>query len=87
MNYEIRKSFIKDAAKLSAATQKELAKIIEGLELATQLSELKNCKKLKGVSTAYRIRLGQCRVCFFYENEIIELVRILAREDIYRYFP
>ena len=87
MNYEIRKSFIKDATKLSATTKKELAEIINQIELSSQLSELRNCKKLKGFPNAYRIRLGQFRIGFFYENQIIELVRILARKDIYRYFP
>ena len=87
MNYEIRKSFIKDASKLSAITQKELAEVISQIELSSTLSELKNCKKLKGFPSAYRIRLGQYRLGLFYENQTIELVRILARKDIYRYFP
>ena len=53
MNYEIRKSFIKDASKLSAITQKELAEEISQIELPSTLSELKNCKKLKGFHSAY----------------------------------
>ena len=87
MNDEIRKSFIKDATKLSPLNKKELAEIINQIELSSQLSELRNCKKLKEFPNAYRIRLGQFRIGFFYENQIIELVRVLARKDIYRYFP
>ena len=48
MNYEIRKSFIKDVSKLSAISQKELAEVISQIELSSNISELKNCKKLKG---------------------------------------
>jgi len=87
MNYEIRKSFIKDSNKLPAITQRELAEVISQIEKSSQFSELKNCKKLKGFPNAYRIRLGQYRIGFFFENQIIELVRILARKDIYKYFP
>ncbi len=87
MKYEIRKSFIKDASKLSSIAQHQLAETISFIASIVQLSDLKNCKKLKGFTNAYRIRLGQYRIGFYYENETIELVRILARRDIYRYFP
>ena len=87
MNYEIRKSFIKDSNKLPAIIQREIAEIISQIEKSSQFSELKNCKKLKGFPNAYRIRLGQYRIGFFFDNQTIELVRILARKDIYRYFP
>ncbi len=84
---EIRKSFIKDATKLSSISQHQLAETINLIASIVQLSELMNCKKLKGFTNASRIRLGQYRIGFYYENETIELVRILARKDIYRYFP
>ena len=87
MKYEIRKSFIKDASKLSSISQQQLAETISFIASIVQLSELKNCKKLKGFTNAYLIRLGQFRIGFYCENETIELVRILARKDIYRYFP
>ena len=87
MKYEIRKSFIKDTSKLSATTHLEIAELIDKIEISLTISELNNCKKLKGFSNAYRIRLGRYRIGFIYENQTIELVRILARKDIYRYFP
>ena len=87
MNIEIRKSFEKDAAKLPAAIQVQLAQIIENIIAANKLSELASCKKLTGFKNAYRIRIGSYRLGFFFENETAELVRILNRKDIYKYFP
>jgi mRNA interferase RelE/StbE len=57
---------------------------MEKTNLPTQLAD---CKKLTGYKTAYRIRMGQYRIGFYYEHKTIELVRILHRKEIYRYFP
>ena len=87
MNIEIRKSFTKDADKLPVPFQRQLTIIIGNIEKATQPSQLENCKKLTGFKTAYRIRMGNYRIGFYYENKTVELVRILHRKEIYRYFP
>lgn len=87
MNIEIRKIFTKDADKLPANIQRQLALIITNLQQAKQLTQIKDCKKIKGSKAAYRIRLNQYRIGFFFENETIELVRVLGRKDIYKYFP
>ena len=87
MNIQIRKLFTKDADKLPATFQRQLAIIIGTLESTSQPLQLDNCKKLTGYKTAYRIRMGQYRIGFYYENKTIELVRLLHRKEIYRYFP
>jgi len=87
MKVEIRRIFTKDAEKLPATIQQQLVLIISNLEQTKQLARIKNCKKIKGSKTAYRIRLNQYRIGFFFENETIELVRVLGRKDIYKYFP
>ena len=87
MNVEIRKSFEKDATKLSAAMKVELASIIQQISKSKKLSEIYSCKKLAGFKNAYRIRWGSYRIGFFFENETVELVRILNRKDIYKFFP
>jgi mRNA interferase RelE/StbE len=84
---EIRKSFEKDAAKLPASIQVQLASIIQQIIAAKKLSDLTSCKKLSGFKNAYRIRLGSYRIGFFFENETVEFVRILNRKDIYKFFP
>jgi mRNA interferase RelE/StbE len=87
MKIEIRKSFVKDADKLAAPFRQHLAGIINEMEKASQLSQLSDCKKLTGHKTAYRIRMGHYRIGFYYENKTLELIRILHRKEIYRYFP
>ena len=87
MNIEIRNSFTKDADKLPGIFKNQLARIIEQINNADKISEVSACKKLKGFKTAYRIRMGQYRIGFYYENDVVELVRVINRKDIYRYFP
>ncbi|HLF46438.1 MAG TPA: type II toxin-antitoxin system RelE/ParE family toxin [Chitinophagaceae bacterium] len=87
MKIEIRKSFTKDADKLPVPYRQHLTGIIDAMEKAGQPSQLADCKKLTGYKTAYRIRMGQYRLDFYYENKTIELLRILHRKEIYRYFP
>jgi mRNA-degrading endonuclease RelE of RelBE toxin-antitoxin system len=55
---EIRKSFQRDALKLPAPVQAQLAKLIDNLLRTSKLSELSACKKLTGYKSAYRIRMG-----------------------------
>lgn len=87
MNIEIRKSFEKDATKLSGDSKLQLSKVIENITAAKKLSELSSCKKLTGSKNAYRIRMGNYRIGLFFVNETVDLVRILNRKEIYRYFP
>jgi mRNA interferase RelE/StbE len=87
VNIEIRKSFQKDALKLPSPAQIQLSKVIDNLSRANKLSELSSCKKLAGFKNAYRVRMGEYRIGFTFENETIELVRVLSRKEIYKYFP
>ncbi len=87
MIVEIRKSFQKDALKLPAPAQVQLGKVIDNLSRVKKLSELSSCKKLTGFKNAYRIRIGEYRIGFVFEHETIELVRVLGRKEIYKYFP
>jgi mRNA-degrading endonuclease RelE of RelBE toxin-antitoxin system len=52
VNIEIRKSFQKDALKLPAPVQAQLAKLIDNLSRTSKLSELSTCKKLTGFKSA-----------------------------------
>ena len=87
MNIEIRKSFEKDTLKLPAVAQAQLARVIDNLSGTEKLSELTSCKKLSGFKNAYRIRMGEYRIGFIFENGTAELVRVLGRKEIYKYFP
>lgn len=88
MKLLIDKCFEKDIHKI---TDKKLlnaiADCIEDIKLKNKLSEIINCKKLKGSKNSYRIRIGNYRLGFVFENNTIELVRFLHRGKMYDFFP
>jgi mRNA interferase RelE/StbE len=80
--------FEKDAEKeLNKKLQRQLADIIEQLQRTDHLMEIPNLKKMKGYKNAYRIRFGDYRIGFLFENNNIILSRVMNRKEIYRYFP
>ena len=88
MQVEFLSSFNKDLNKLSSASVRQsLKKLILKLEAAKSLSDISQVKKLTGHSDAWRIRLGDYRVGFFYTNNTIYLARVVNRKDIYKVFP
>ena len=88
MKVEFLSSFNKDISKLSSSpVRKSLCKTILALESAQSLSEIPNLKKLSGFTDAYRIRLGDYRLGFFFSNSVVQLARIAHRKDIYKIFP
>jgi mRNA interferase RelE/StbE len=88
MQVIITRQFEKDAEKqLSKKLRLQLADIIEQIQKADHLMEIPNLKKMKGYQTAYRIRFGDYRIGFLFENDTIKLSRVMNRKEIYRYFP
>jgi mRNA-degrading endonuclease RelE of RelBE toxin-antitoxin system len=67
--------------------QTRIAAVIEEIERADTLSAIKNLKKMKGYAVSYRIRIGNYRLGIYFENDTVELARIVHRKDIYKYFP
>jgi mRNA interferase RelE/StbE len=85
---EFRKSFEKDLGKIR--DKDLLAKIktmIEEVENAEILLNINNIKKLKADGNYYRIRVGNYRVGFAENEDVITFVRVLHRKEMYRYFP
>ncbi len=87
MNINFKTSFFKDVKKTTVDLHAEIDELIVKIEKASTLSEIANLKKLKGHKSAYRIKLNTYRLCFFYEDSIITIVRFLPRKDVYRFFP
>ena len=88
MKVEFLKNFSKDLDQLQGKLiRQSLQRTIESLETADSLRTISNLKKLKGRKSAYRIRIGDYRLGFFYENSIISLARFVNRKDIYTLFP
>ena len=67
--------------------QTRIATVIEEIEGADTLSDIKNLKKMKGYAVSYRIRIGDYRLGDYFENNTVELARIVHRKNIYKYFP
>ena len=88
MKVEFLSSFSKDLDRLNdSEIQSTVAGIILHCERASSLKEIPHIKKLKGFKNAYRIRVREYRIGFYFENGVIEFARLLNRKDIYRSFP
>ena len=88
MILKIDKSFAKDFRKSGNEKLKpKLLSILENIQAATKVSDIKNIKKLRGSSGFYRIKLGDYRIGMIITKQEVQLIRFLHRKDIYRYFP
>ncbi len=84
----IDKSLEKDVKKNSDTNlNKQLYKVILEIQKATNISELHNLKKLQGTKNYYRIRIGDYRLGLIINGNKVELIRLLHRKEIYRFFP
>jgi mRNA interferase RelE/StbE len=88
MKVEFLAKFSKDIDKINTPYVKHaIAKAIEEVEKAQTIQEIKNVKKLKGAKIAYRIRIGDYRIGFYYERGLVQFARVVHRKDIYKVFP
>jgi mRNA-degrading endonuclease RelE of RelBE toxin-antitoxin system len=88
MRVEFLKKFSKDLDGIKVKSVKlNLRRLIELMESVDSLDEIPNLKKLKGHKSAYRVRVGDYRLGFFFENSTILMARFLHRKDIYKIFP
>ncbi len=88
MKILFEKKFLKNIDALSNKELKQhIEQIIIDFEKASDFSQIKNLKKLKGHKSAYRIRIGEYRLGFFFENRKVIFASFLHRKDIYKYFP
>lgn len=88
MKVEFLSSFAKDIDSINQKSDKlKLLKVIAQFERAITLSEISQIKKLSGHKSAYRIRIGDYRLGFFYESEKIIIARFVHRKEIYKIFP
>ncbi|MCD4756981.1 MAG: type II toxin-antitoxin system mRNA interferase toxin, RelE/StbE family [Arcobacteraceae bacterium] len=86
INYE--KSFLKDIQKLNdKKVATKLKSLIEEFEQVPNLQNITNIKKLKGFEIYYRLKIGNYRLGFSYQDNQIDLIRFLHRKDIYKLFP
>ncbi len=88
MILKIDKSFEKDFKKTgNQKLNPKLLSVLDNVQKATKISDIKNIKKLKGSDSFYRIRLGDYRIGIIVIKQEVQLIRFLHRKEIYRYFP
>ena len=82
------KKFAKDLQSINDSKLKTgIKEFILSLESAANLEGISNIKRLRGFQNTFRYRIGDYRIGFYYENNEIELVRVVKRNDIYKVFP
>jgi mRNA interferase RelE/StbE len=83
-----RESFDSDLSVIAdAGLLRRIRKVIEQVELAKTFQQIPNRRRLESSGKYYRIRLGEYRLGFVFENGAVTFVRFLHRKEIYRYFP
>jgi len=82
------KSFLRDLKKIKdQQVLDRVYEVIREVKTSETLNSLSRIKKLKGHPSAYRIKIGDFRIGFMYENEYLIFIHCLDRKDIYKKFP
>lgn len=88
MQVEFTKHFERQIEALrNEALRKKLKTAVSVVMDAKTVHDIPNLKKLKGHTTAYRIRLGDYRVGLFIEDNQAIFALFEHRKDIYQRFP
>ncbi len=88
MQVEFSSKFSKDLDYINPkSVHANIRKLIGLVESANDLHNIPNLKKLVGFKSAYRVRIGDYRVGFFYEGHKVLFARVVHRKDIYKVFP
>jgi len=81
-------NFEKDLREIKDEKIKEkLKKIIADIKTSSNISEIRNLKKLKEHKSYFRIRIGEYRIGIEIIKHKVIFTRFLHRKDIYKYFP
>ena len=77
MQTEYSKQAVKYINSADKPTKKRLKEAIEKIPLG-------DIKKLQGIEAGYRLRVGDLRVLFTIENDIVYIEKILPRGEVYK---
>ena len=80
---QLKRSVIKT---LKSLPQKEVKKIAKKIDSLEQNPVPKDSKKLKGEKDLYRVRVGDYRILYFFQNLhlTVLVIRVGHRKDIYK---
>jgi mRNA-degrading endonuclease RelE of RelBE toxin-antitoxin system len=80
MKFLYSKTSIKYLQKLERGIARKIIKTIEKLPFEGDINKLKG-KKAKNV---FRLRIGKFRVIYSFEKEVIKIIKIDTRGDVYK---
>ena len=88
MKIAFRESFDADLSAIrDASLLRRIRKVVEQVEAARTFQQIANLKRLEASGKYYRIRVGDYRLGFVFEQGVVTFVRCLDRKEIYRRFP
>jgi mRNA interferase RelE/StbE len=80
---QLKRSVVKT---LKSLPQKEIRKIGKKIDCLEQNPIPKDSKKIKGEKALYRVRVGDYRILYFFQNVnlTVLVIRVGHRKDIYK---
>ena len=87
MELIISKTFEKQLKLVPKYIRESALEVLEALEKAKNVTEIKDLKKLSGYTNYYRIRIGNYRMGLQIIDPKIIVVIILHRGTVYKVFP
>jgi mRNA interferase RelE/StbE len=88
MNQVFYTSFYRDIKRIKNKGLAEAVKdFLELTSLSGSISGIPNIVKIKGHKTAYRFRVNEYRIGFFFEDNTIYFAAFDHRKNIYKRFP
>ncbi len=88
MEVEFYKGFDRQIDKLyDKKLLNHIAKAVKSVQDAKTIQDIPKLKKMKLSKTAYRIKVGNYRIGFYFINNIVSFAAFSHRKDIYKYFP
>ena len=89
MEVKYRQLFLRDLKKLQKQPiyDQVLALAFTILPAVDTLRDVTNIKAMKGYPNRYRIRIGSYRIGIEVHGATVEMIRVLNRQEFYRYFP
>jgi mRNA interferase RelE/StbE len=83
------KTFLKDLAKVVPQKRRQQIEkfVFDELPLLPSVESAGNIEKMIGHKNHYKVRFGNYRVGIIKSGNQLELLRVLDRKDIYKFFP
>ena len=82
-------TFLKDLSALKSTPYYKKIKSIcfDELPQCVNVTHIRNLKKMEGYKDFFRIRVGDYRIGLLIQGNSVDVLRVLNRKDIYKYFP